>query len=142
MSKLNILVVDDNPTDLRLTKNAIESSGINCLVEFVMDGEEAISYLNKEMEYEDSPTPDLIFLDLILPKESGLNILRKIKENNIFLGTRVVIISGSKASSDKLDALNLDAENFLTKSCIPQKFMQEIKREVITSWEKREASLA
>lgn len=141
MSKLNILVVDDNPTDLRIAKSAIESSGINCHVEFAMDGEEAISYINKEMEYEDAPTPDLIFLDLNLPKENGLTILKEIKENNNFLATRVIIISGSKASSDKLEALNLDAENFLTKSCIPQRFIQDIKREVITSWEKISASI-
>lgn len=131
METINILIIDDNPADLRLLRYAVEQCPVKSKVEFAMDGEEALSYINKEMEFEDEPTPNLIFLDLNLPKQNGFNILKTIKQKPEYKDTRVVIVSGSEAISDKMTAMNLDADSYLNKIADLDMFLANVKKEVL-----------
>ncbi len=110
-----ILLVEDNPGDVRLTEEALKESDIPTNVNVAVDGEQAISYLNGEHEYANSPKPDLILLDLNLPKKNGLEVLEVIKEKERLKHIPVVIITSSEAEFDISKSYNLHANCYITK---------------------------
>lgn len=99
---LHLLLIEDNPGDIRLTQEAFKESSVPVLIEVINDGEEAVAYLHKSGSYADKLTPDLILLDLNLPKKDGREVLRELKADPVLKTIPVIILSTSNAESDIL----------------------------------------
>jgi two-component system, chemotaxis family, response regulator Rcp1 len=113
--RLKILVIENDPAAARLTKEAFKESGLHDVVTTVPDGDEALAYLRREEKYSAHPRPDLIFLDLHLPKKSGLQVLQELKSNDRLKTTPVVVISGSADPSEVRAAYELHASCYVQK---------------------------
>lgn len=128
-SKLvNILLVEDNPGDVRLTQEAFREGNVPVNLSVVMDGVEAIKFLKKLDEYHSSPTPDLILLDLNLPKLDGREVLEEIKTDPNLRHLPVVVLTTSNAESDILKSYNLYVNSYINKPVDFDKFFDIIKK--------------
>ena len=125
---IEILLVEDNPGDVRLTKEALKDCKMRNTVYVVEDGEEALSFLYKEGKYADAPHPDLILLDLNLPKKNGKEVLSEIKENPKLKRIPVVILTTSKAEEDILKTYDLHANCYITKPVDFDQFISVVRR--------------
>ena len=112
---IEILLVEDNPGDIRLTKEAFKDCKIESNLSVVMDGDEAIEYLKREGKYQDSVKPQLVLLDLNLPKINGLEVLKEIKSNVKFKMIPVIILTTSKAEEDIVNAYTANANCYINK---------------------------
>lgn len=124
---VEILLVEDNMADVRLTKEVLKDSKIKNNLHFVMDGVEAVSFLRKEGKYKDAPKPDLVLLDLNLPKKDGREVLKEIKNDEILKRIPVVILTTSKAEQDILKSYNLHANCYITKPVDLEQFITVVK---------------
>lgn len=124
---VDILLVEDNPADVRLTQEAMKESKILNRLNVVTDGVEALAYLRKEGKYEQTMRPDLILLDLNLPKKDGREVLAEIKSDDLFKSIPVVILTTSKAEQDILKTYDLHANCFVTKPVELEQFIAVIK---------------
>lgn len=115
MKPIEILLVEDNPGDARLTREALATSKVKNHIHHVKDGEECISFLRREPPYERSPRPDLILLDLNLPRLDGREVLEDIKNDPDLVHIPVVILTSSQAEEDILRSYRLHANCFITK---------------------------
>jgi chemotaxis family two-component system response regulator Rcp1 len=113
--QIDLLVVENNPADARLIMEAIKEVGFTPKVTQVADGDEALTLLRREGRYSDSTLPDMIFLDLNLPKVSGLDVLAEIKTNPALECIPVVVVSGSTNPDDIRDVYKLKASCFIAK---------------------------
>ncbi len=112
---LQVLLVEDSPGDVRLTKEAFrEANGSICL-HVAMDGVEAMAFLKHEEPYVDAPRPDLILLDLNLPKMDGRDVLARIKADTVLKTIPTIVLTTSAAEADILKSYQLQANCFLTK---------------------------
>jgi chemotaxis family two-component system response regulator Rcp1 len=112
---VDILLVEDNPGDVRLTKEALRDAKVLNKIFVAKDGVEAMEFLRKEGAFTDRHTPDLILLDLNLPRKDGREVLAEIKEDPKLKHIPVVILTSSKADEDILKAYNLHANCYITK---------------------------
>lgn len=112
---LDILIVENDPAMARLTKEAFREAGLMELITSLPDGDEALAYLRREEKYSKHPHPDVIFLDLHLPKKSGLEVLKEIKQNPRLKVTPVVVVSGSANPSEVRAAYELHASCYIRK---------------------------
>lgn len=112
---INILLVEDNPADVLLTQEALEESKLANCISIVKDGEEALAYLRKEGKYKQAITPDLILLDLNLPKKDGREVLKDIKDDPELMVIPVVILTTSAADEDVLRTYQLHANCYIMK---------------------------
>jgi len=124
---INILLVEDNPGEARLALEALKESRLKNKLYIMEDGEEALFFLYKKGKYADAPTPDLILLDLNLPKKNGLEVLSIIKHDTRLKQIPVIILSISSAEEDISKAYNLYANCFITKPIDLDKFTEVIK---------------
>jgi len=124
---IEILLVEDNPADVRLTVESLKEGKVYNVLHVVDDGEEAISFLQKQGKYADKPRPDLILLDLNLPKKNGHEVLAEIKGNDELKRIPVVILSASKAEEDILKSYGLHANCYITKPVDLDHFIHVIK---------------
>lgn len=127
---IDILMVEDNPGDVGLTKAALEDAKIANLLHVCMNGEDALAFLKREGEHADAPRPDIILLDLNLPGMHGAELLEEIKKDPILTRIPVVVLTTSTADEDILKAYQLHASCYITK---PVDFEQFIK--VVHSFE-------
>lgn len=111
-----ILLVEDNKADIRLVREALKNSSIDYQMEIVRDGMAAMAYLQQEGEYASVSRPDLIILDLNLPKKDGREVLAEIKTNEEFKRIPVVVLTTSKNEDDIYQSYELNANCFITKS--------------------------
>lgn len=111
----NILLVEDNPGDVRLVQEIFKEGKIFNRLEIASDGEEAILFLRKQDRFCSAPRPDLILLDLNLPKRNGNEVLAEIKADKDLRRIPVVILTASQAQEDIVKAYNLHANCYLTK---------------------------
>lgn len=125
---ISVLLVEDNPGDVRLTKEAFKEGKIAVSLSVVMDGVEATKYLNKEGEFADVPTPDLILLDLNLPKKDGREVLQDIKTNPNLKRIPVVILTTSNAEQDIMHSYDLHANCYINKPVDFDKFFDVIEK--------------
>jgi chemotaxis family two-component system response regulator Rcp1 len=125
--KINILLVEDNAGDVRLIKEAFKDSRIENKFSVVYDGEKAMDYLYKRGEYADTPRPDIIFLDLNLPKKSGLEILAEIKSHPELRKIPVVILTTSSAAEHIQKSYGLYANCYVTKPVDYNQFADVVK---------------
>ena len=125
---MNILLVEDNPGDVRLTQEALRESNIQHHMDIVSDGEMAIKYLLNESPFEEAPKPDIIFLDLNLPRKDGREALGIIKNNPRTRMIPVIILTTSEAEPDILQSYRLHANCSITKPVDINHFIQVFKR--------------
>ena len=121
---IKILMVEDNPGDVRLAQEALKDSKVSNTLHVVEDGVEALDFLYRRDRYGEAPRPDLILLDLNLPKKNGREVLEEIKQDAHLKTIPVVILTTSKAEEDVLRAYSLHANCYITK---PVDFKQFIK---------------
>ncbi|HET7818307.1 MAG TPA: response regulator, partial [Bacteroidia bacterium] len=112
---IDILLVEDNPGDIRLTLEALKDGKINNKIDVVTDGEQAINYLKGKGEFEGKTLPDLILLDLNLPKLNGREVLAVIKADEALMHIPVIILTTSKAEDDILKSYQHHANCYITK---------------------------
>jgi CheY-like chemotaxis protein len=115
---LTVLMADDDPDDCMLVKDAFDECGLVCNINFVYDGVELFNYLNQSSPYSDpetSPFPNLILLDLNMPKKDGREALKEIKLNAAFRSIPVVILTTSISDMDIISAYHLGAASYLIK---------------------------
>jgi chemotaxis family two-component system response regulator Rcp1 len=124
---IEILLVEDNPGDVRLTKEALREGKVYSNLHTVKDGVEAMEFLRKKGKYKDVPRPDIILLDLNLPKKDGREVLEEIKTDGDLKRIPVVVLTTSKAEEDVLRTYNLHANCYVTKPVDLEKFMVVVK---------------
>ncbi len=124
---VEILLVEDNPGDIRLTKEAMKEAKIINNLNVVEDGVEALAYLRKKGKFKDANRPDLILLDLNLPKKNGREVLAEIKQDINLKQIPVVILTVSKAEEDIIKTYELHANCFITKPVDMDQFIKVVK---------------
>jgi CheY-like chemotaxis protein len=112
---IEILLVEDNPADVRLTREALKEAKVRNQLHVMEDGVKAMQFLKREGEYADAPRPDLILLDLNLPKKDGRGVLEEIKRDNSLKRIPVVVLTTSQAEEDIVKTYNLHANCYVTK---------------------------
>lgn len=112
---IEILLVEDNPGDVRLTQEALKGAKVRNNLYVVMDGMEALAFLRREGKYADAARPDLILLDLNLPKKDGREVLAEIKADENLRRIPVVVLTVSQAEEDILKSYNLYANCYISK---------------------------
>jgi len=122
-----ILLVEDNPGDVRLTQEAFKENKVRNSLSVVEDGIEALGFLRKEGKYADVPRPDLIMLDLNLPKKDGREVLSEIKEDPSLKRIPVVVLTTSKAEEDVIRMYNYHANCYITKPVDLEQFITVVK---------------
>lgn len=121
---IDVLLVEDNPGDVRLTLEAFKAAKVRNTIHVVNDGAEAISYLKREGDYKNAGRPDLILLDLNLPKQNGREVLAQIKADGDLKRIPVVILTTSQAEADIEQSYELHANCFITKPVDLDRFME------------------
>lgn len=124
---IEILLVEDNPGDVRLTIEAFKEGKLTNNMNVVGDGEEAMAFLRKEGEYENAPRPDIILLDLNMPKKDGREVLAEIKQDPNLKRIPVVILTTSNAEKDILKSYDLHANCYINKPVDLNQFIEVVK---------------
>ena len=124
---IQVLLVEDNPGDVRLTKEALKEGKLLNQLTVVGDGVEALSFLRKEGKYADAVQPELILLDLNLPKKDGREVLAEIKADPKLRRIPVVVLTTSSAEEDILKIYDLHANCYITKPVDLEQFMGVVK---------------
>ena len=125
--EISILLVEDNEGDIILTLEALKEAKIYNEINVVRDGDAALQYLNKEGEYQDAETPDLILLDINLPKMDGIEVLAKIKSNEGLMVIPVVMLTTSDSEKDIFQSYQSHANCYITKPVNFENFMDVIQ---------------
>ena len=124
---VEILLVEDNPGDVRLTQEALKESKVTNNLSVAEDGVEALAFLKREGEYADAPRPDLLLLDLNLPKKDGRELLEEIKADDNLKRIPVVVLTTSKAEEDILRMYDQHANCYITKPIDFDQFIDVVK---------------
>jgi len=124
---INILLVEDNPGDARLTMEALRDAKVRNDLSVVADGVEAMAFLRRENGYGDAPRPDLILLDLNLPRKDGRQVLQEIKQDEQLQRIPVAVLTTSQAEKDILTSYNLHANCYITKPADLDEFIRVVK---------------
>lgn len=112
---VEILLVEDNPGDVRLTRVAFADTRISNNLSVVGDGEEAMAFLRREGEYSAAPRPDIVLLDLNLPRKSGREVLEEVKNDPSLLSIPIVVMTTSEAEVDIVNSYSHHANAYVTK---------------------------
>ena len=123
---IEILLVEDNDADVRLTKEAMRESRLLNKLNVVKDGVEALAYLRKENQYSNANRPDLILLDLNLPKMDGREVLTEIKNDETLKTIPVIVLTTSEADQDIIRSYTAHANCYISKPVAFEKFAQVI----------------
>jgi len=124
---INILLVEDNPADVRLTREALSEAKVLNTLHVTADGVAALAFLRREGRHADSPRPDLILLDLNLPKKDGREVLAEIKMDDELKLIPVVVLTTSSAEEDVVRTYNLHANAYVTKPVDFKQFLRVIR---------------
>ncbi len=123
---IEILLVEDNPGDVRLIIEAMREAKLDNRFHVVEDGVEAMQFLRREGRFGDAPRPDLILLDLNLPKKDGRAVLAEVKADPVLKRIPVVVLTTSQAEEDVLRAYDLHANCYITKPVDMEQFMKVV----------------
>ena len=125
---IDILLVEDDPGDELITREAFEHNKLNNRLHVARDGEEGLDYLYRRGQYADAPRPDLILLDLNLPKYDGRQLLEKVKSDPDLARIPVVVLTTSSAEEDILRSYKLHANAYVTKPVDLDQFMKAVRQ--------------
>lgn len=123
---IDILLVEDSPADVRLTREALKEAKVLNTLHVAQDGMAALAFLRKEGQYAGNPSPDLILLDLNLPKKDGREVLAEIKQDENLKRIPVVVLTTSRAEEDVVRSYNLHANAYVTKPVDLTRFLEVI----------------
>jgi len=124
---IEILLVEDNPGDVRLTTEALAEAKVRNRLAVAGDGVEALRYLRREAPFEDAPRPDIILLDLNMPRMDGREVLEEIKADPTLAAIPVVILTTSAAEEDILRSYQLHASCYITKPVDLEQFLKVVR---------------
>lgn len=124
---IHILLVEDDPADVELTREALERAKVKVHLDVVPDGIAAMAYLRKQGAYASAPRPDLVLLDLNMPKMDGREVLREVKKDESLKSIPCVILTTSEADADVARAYDLGANCFITKPVGLDQFAKVVK---------------
>ena len=124
---IEVLLVEDNPGDIDLAREGLKRSKVKNNIHAVEDGELALAFLRRQPPFEQAPRPDLILLDLNLPKRDGREVLADIKADQDLKRIPVVVLTTSRAEEDVLRTYNLHANCFITKPIDLNQFMRVVQ---------------
>jgi CheY-like chemotaxis protein len=124
---VEILVVEDSKGDIGLIEEVFEDAKIGNIIHIVEDGEEAIDFLRGKGQFSGSPRPDIILLDLNLPKKDGREVLEEVKGDDELKNIPIVVLTTSKAEEDILKSYNLHANAYITKPVDFDQFLDVVK---------------
>lgn len=135
-NRLDVLLVEDNPGDIRLTTDALEETGAHLRVHCVRDGIDALRFLRRAAPFEDAPTPAIVLLDLNLPRKDGRAVLGEIKADRSLALVPVIVLSGSDAPQDIAACYSLHANCYVVK---PRDLagLNDMIRSLVDFWLKR-----
>jgi two-component system, chemotaxis family, response regulator Rcp1 len=122
-----ILLVEDNLEDARVTIQALKDENIHCRVSLVRDGEEALSFLRRQGVFAQTPEPDVILLDMELPKKDGRQVLSEIRQDQRLQTIPVLVMTGSAVHRAVLQAQNLHIDGYMTKPVSLDQFLGAVK---------------
>ncbi|MEO3805833.1 response regulator [Nonomuraea sp. B1E8] len=125
---IDVLLVEDDPGDILLTKEAFDLNKVRNRLDVVNDGEQALAYLRREGDYRDASRPDLILLDLNLPRKSGSEVLREVKDDPALRTIPVVILTTSEAEEDILRSYRLHANAYVSKPVDFEQFIRVVRQ--------------
>ena len=124
---IEILLVEDNPGSVRLTEEALKDGKLHHRMSVAEDGVEAMAFLRREPPYEHAPRPDMVLLDLNLPRKDGREVLAEIKSDDALKSIPVVILTTSAAEEDIIKSYRLNANCFITKPVDLEQFIRVVK---------------
>jgi CheY-like chemotaxis protein len=124
---IEVLLVEDSPGDVRLTREAFKDAKVHINLHVATDGANAMAFLSREGEHANAPRPDLILLDLNLPKKDGREVLQEIKESPTLKSIPVVILTTSSSEADILKSYRLHANCYITKPVGLDGFLTVVK---------------
>jgi len=124
---IEILLVEDDPGDTLITKEALERSRVTNNLTCVVNGEEALAYLRRDGEYADAVRPDLVLLDLNLPRRDGREVLAEVKGDESLRRIPVVVLTTSQAEEDILRSYDLHANAYVTKPVDFERFVDVVR---------------
>jgi CheY-like chemotaxis protein len=124
---IEILLVEDSPGDVRLTVEALRDGKVRNNLHVVGDGVDALAFLHREGQYTDAPVPDLVLLDLNLPKKDGREVLAEIKSDPRLKRIPVVVLTTSNAEQDVLKSYDLHANCYITKPVDLDQFIRVVR---------------
>ena len=125
---IDILLVEDDPGDVLLIREAFEDNKVHNRLHVVPDGVEALTFLRQEGEHADAPRPDLVLLDLNLPRKDGREVLAEVKGDESLQHIPVVVVTTSKAEEDVLRSYKLHANAYVTKPVDFDRFIDVVRR--------------
>jgi len=131
--KLHILLVEDNPNDVLIAERSLKKAQIKTEVSVARDGQEALDFLHQRGPFANAPRPDLIFLDLNLPKINGQEVLAEIKKNENLRRIPVIVLTVSRYEEDMVKAYNSGAAGYITKPLSSAEFLKVINT-VLDYW--------
>jgi len=124
---MEVLLVEDDLEDARATMGALTAGSVPCRVNLVRDGEEAMQFLHRDGIFARAPRPDLILLDMELPKKHGSEVLAEVREEEELKDILVVVLTASPVHKKVLNAKNLHVDEYMTKPVSWNKFLNVIK---------------
>ncbi len=124
---IEILLIEDSPSDTELTVEALKEAKVRNHLSIVEDGEQALEFLRRRGKYALAPTPDLIMLDLNLPRKDGREVLAEIKADDVLKTIPVVVLTTSRADQDVLRAYRLHANCYITKPVDFDQFLNVVR---------------
>jgi CheY-like chemotaxis protein len=128
LNAIDVLLVDDDPGDTLMIREAFADNKVRNELACVADGVEAMQYLRREGRYESAPRPDLILLDLNLPRKDGREVLAEIKSDPVLSTIPVVILTTSHAEEDVMRSYQLHANAYVTKPVDFERFIQVVRQ--------------
>ena len=123
----DILLVEDNPGDVRLTEEALDEGKVDVNLSVVRDGEEALEFLHRRGDHADAPRPDIVLLDLNLPGKNGEDVLEEINDDEVLSRIPVIVLTSSAAEEDIVRTYDLRANAYLTKPIDPDEFVAAVR---------------
>jgi CheY-like chemotaxis protein len=126
LKSIDILLAEDNPGDADLAKEALEESKLKNQLFIVSDGQEALDFLYRKGKYQDVPRPDLILLDLNMPRVDGREVLKIVKQDKDLRSIPIVILTTSRADEDIIKSYNLHANCYISKPLDLDKFIEVV----------------
>ncbi|HXE74057.1 MAG TPA: response regulator [Candidatus Xenobia bacterium] len=127
LKPIEILLVEDNPGDVRLTLEALKEAKVSNNLNVVADGVEALAFLRRQGKHSEAPRPDLVLLDLNLPRKDGREVLGEIKQDEALKRIPVVVLTTSRAEEDILKSYDLHANCYITKPVDLERFLTVVK---------------
>jgi CheY-like chemotaxis protein len=125
---VEVLLVEDDPGDVLMTREAFEDNKVRNNLHVVPDGVDALAFLRREGRYAGAPTPDLVLLDLNLPRKDGREVLAEIKADPVLRRIPVVVLTTSEAEEDVLRSYELHANAYVTKPVDFEQFIRVVRQ--------------